>query len=146
MGYEVYITRKEAWFDEEGDAITLDEWLSYVEQDPEMRADGYAEATTADGSTIRLEDPGIAVWTAYSGHREDANMAWFMHQEDRISVKNPDVEIRRKMHSVAIALGGSAQGEEAERYGADGEAVDVATPDLPARPEAPAKPWWKFWS
>ena len=54
MGYEVYITRKEAWFDEEGDAITLDDWLDYVEQDPDMRADGYAEATTPDGSKLRI--------------------------------------------------------------------------------------------
>ncbi len=144
MGYEVYITLKEAWFDEEGDAISLDDWLAYVEQDPDMRADGYAEARTPDGHTIRLEDPGIAVWTAYSGHDDDGNKAWFMHREDCVSVKNPDAEIRRKMHAVATSLGGTLQGEEGEAYGADGEAADATLEDPPA--DVPSKPWWKFWA
>ncbi len=148
MGYEVYITRKETWFDEDGDAISLDDWLAYVERDPDMRADAYAEATTPDGSTIRMEDPGIAVWTAYSGHDDTGNMAWFMHREDCVSVKNPDVEIMRKMHTIATALGGSLQGEEGEQYGPDGEALDKAPPDTAhaSPPAAVTRPWWKFWS
>ena len=145
MGYEVYITRTDVWFDEEGEAISLDEWLQYVDRDPEMRADGHAEATAPDGSTIRLENPGIAVWTTYSGHDEDGNMAWFMHQEDCVSVKNPDVEIRRKMHAIATSFGGSLQGEEGERYGADGQQLEEPPEDPPAA-DAPATPWWKFWA
>ncbi len=43
MGYDVHITRKAEWSDDES-AITLGEWLSVVDADPEMRLDGFAEA------------------------------------------------------------------------------------------------------
>ena len=61
MGYDVHITRKRDWVDEDGAAISLNDWLEYVAKDPDMRADGYAEATAPDGSTIRTEDPGISL-------------------------------------------------------------------------------------
>lgn len=59
MGYEVHITRKAMWVEDEGPIISLKEWMEYVSSDPEMRADGYAEALTPDG-VIRIEDPSIA--------------------------------------------------------------------------------------
>ncbi|WP_157197703.1 MULTISPECIES: hypothetical protein [Methylomonas] len=37
MGYEVHITRKAEWFEEEGPEITIEEWKNYVVSDPEMR-------------------------------------------------------------------------------------------------------------
>jgi hypothetical protein len=44
MGYDVHITRRPEWFEDEGPEITLDEWLAVIRDDPEMRLDGYAEA------------------------------------------------------------------------------------------------------
>ena len=79
MGYEVHITRKAEWFGEEGPEITIEEWKNYVASDPEMRLDGFAEATTPDGNTLRVESPGLSVWVAYSKHEEAGNMAWFDH-------------------------------------------------------------------
>src|SRR5687768_14602879 len=104
MGYEVHITRKAAWYDDDGPEISLKEWLEYVSSDSEMRADGYAEAQTPDG-VLRVDDPGIAVWTAYARHGPSGHVAWFCHFDDRITVKNPDAPILRKMHEIALLLG-----------------------------------------
>jgi len=103
VGYEVHITRKAEWFGEEGPEITIEEWKNYVASDPEMRLDGFAEATTPDGNTLRIESPGLSVWVAYSKH-EESGKAWFDHYKDRITVKNPDEEILIKMHAIASDL------------------------------------------
>ena len=68
-----------------------------------------------------------------------------MHREDVVAVKNPDPEIRRKMHAIATMLGGSLQGEEGEGYGADGEPLPAVHDELPM-PEGSSNPWWKFWA
>ena len=144
MGYGVHITRKAYWFDEEGPSLSLEDWLGYVSNDREMRADGFAEAETTDGSTIRFDDPGIAVWTSYSGHGQDGNMAWFAHFEDHVTVKNPDAEILAKMHRIATSLGGKVQGDEGEEYAANGSPVQDVV-DGSSNVEASKNPWWRFW-
>ena len=140
MGYEVHITRKSTWFEEDGPTISLNEWLDYVSSDAEMRADGYAEAQTPDG-VVRIDDPGIAVWTEYPGHAVDGNMAWFCHFGDRITVKNPDESILTKMHQIASTLNAWVQGDEGEVYGPDGKCQETHASISSSR----HKPWWKFW-
>lgn len=145
MGYDLHITRKAEWFDEEGDEITLDEWCEFVKSSPDFRLDGHAEAETSNG-VLRVENEGLSVWTGYSGHEKDGNMAWFDYSEGNIKVKNPDDEIIRKMCQIAESLNAKVQGEECEVYGADGqsdwqgikaegEVVDKVT----------SKKWWQFW-
>lgn len=95
MGYDVHITRKANWFDREP-KISLDEWLALVASDEEMRLDGYAEARVGSDASIRVESDGLAVWTAYSGHAANGNMAWFDFREGDIVVKNPDAELHRQ--------------------------------------------------
>jgi hypothetical protein len=34
-----------------------------------MRVDGVARTTTPGGDIIEMKNPGLTVWTAYSGHR-----------------------------------------------------------------------------
>lgn len=144
MGYEVHITRKTEWFAEDGPVLSLEDWLAYVGSDSEMRPDGYAEATTPKGETLRTENPGIAVWTAYSGHGLNGNMAWFCHFQDRVTVKNPDAEILRTMHSIATSLGARVQGDEGEEYGADGKEKQHASEGRSVTSSG-KKPWWQFW-
>jgi hypothetical protein len=122
MGYDVHITRKSAWFDDSPE-IALGEWLSFVSGDPEMRFDGFADATLPDGSVLRMESPGLSVWIAYSGHGRDGNMAWFNHSQGDIVVKNPDKEILRKMWLVAQAFNAKVQGDDCEIYGANGDII-----------------------
>lgn len=141
MGYDVHITRKENWFDE-GPDISLDEWLDVVRADPEMRIDGYAEAIVDGGSVLRIEDPSMSVWLAYSKHQLNGNMAWLWHSRGNVAAKNPDDEILKKMHAIAIKLTAKVQGDEGEIYGADGQLVGE---DTPASVTASQKPWWRFW-
>jgi hypothetical protein len=139
MGYEVHITRKARWSDDEGPAISLKEWLEFVSSDSEMRADGYAEAQTPDG-VLRIEDPSIAVWTAFPDHGGDGNMAWFWRFQDNISVKNPDEAILVKMYQIASSLNARVQGDEGEAYGPDGKPEGTDASSSASR----QKPWWKF--
>ena len=115
MGYDVHITRAADWTEAELKPITLDEWRAFVAADPEMRLDGFAEAAIPSG-TLRMTSPGLAVWTAYSGHGVGGNMAWFDHSQGCIDVKDPDDEILGKMRCVAAALGASVIGDEGESY------------------------------
>ncbi|MFN8443118.1 MAG: hypothetical protein U0175_20255 [Caldilineaceae bacterium] len=133
MGYELHITRADSWLESESAPITLEEWRDYVATDPQMRMEGFAEANVADGSRLRYEHDGLAVWIAYSGHDHEGNMAWFNHQEGRIVVKNPDEEIIAKMRIIAAALNAKVFGDDGESY-------------FPSQPNRARKPWWKFWS
>ncbi len=146
MGYEVHITRKEEWSEENGPEITIEEWKNYIAADPEIRLDGSAEATTPDSNVLRVESPGLSVWLAYSGHEKNGNMAWFDHFEDRITVKNPDKEILVKMYVIASALGAKVQGDEGEVYDSNGQSnwQELGGNSDP-EPGLAKKPWWKFW-
>ena len=120
MGYDVHITRKQRCSDEDGEEISLAEWIAVVEADPSMRLDGhgYAEARLPDGSVLRMESEGLSVWTGYSG---PGNMYWFHYRSGKIVVKNPDPEILGKMWELAQLLSAKVQGDEGEIYGPSGE-------------------------
>ena len=139
MGYDLHVTRREQWFDD-GQSISLDDWLTYVEAQADMRHHGFAEAATPSGETIRVDEAGLSVWIGYSADGVDGNRAWFRHHNGNISVKNPDEEIRRKMFEIAGHFGGLVQGDEGERYGSDGEPLDVELGGPSNK-----RPWWKFW-
>lgn len=142
MGYDLHITRRENWFDDDTE-ISIEEWLTVVHNDPELRLDGFAEAETPTGEKIRIEDEGLCVWTAYSRHGVNGNMAWLWHSRGNVMAKNPDVEIRQKMWCIADKLGARIQGDEGEWYGPDGQMLPQVEQEngLPA----PSRPWWRFW-
>ncbi len=120
MGYDVHITRKKDWSDQEPQ-ISLPEWVAYIKSDPSMRLDGHAETVTPDGHSLRYNSDGLAVWTRYSGHGRNGNMAWFDFRRGDVAVKNPDEEILKKMWLIAQALHAKVQGDEGELYGKDGK-------------------------
>lgn len=138
VGYDVHITRKQRWSDENGPEILLVEWLEIVRSDREMRFDGYAETRLGDGSILRIENEGLSVWTAYSRHGEDG-MAWFSFHQGNVIVKNPDPEFLQKMWSLAQALSAEVQGDDGELYDGSGRQVRM-TPQSRGK-----EPWWKFW-
>lgn len=143
MGYNLYITRRENWFEDEAGAIAVKEWLYLVHSDPEMRLDGYAEATVGSGSVVRVDDLTMAIWVGYSKHGHSGNLAWLWHAYGNIVAKNPDQEIRRKMWLLANRLSAKLQGDDGELYGADGEPVATEAATAAAFPKS--KPWWRFW-
>ncbi|WP_035536505.1 hypothetical protein [Paraburkholderia hospita] len=122
MGYDVHITRKQNWFDDEP-RISLGEWKSVVMSDDEMRLDGHAAATVGGGAILRVESEGLAVWTAHPQHDVDGNLAWFDYRVGNIVVKNPDAAILAKMWQLARMLQARVQGDDCEVYGPTGDIV-----------------------
>jgi hypothetical protein len=135
MSYEVHITRKYYWTDEEGPEISLAEWLAVVDADPEMEREEYPGAPPDDASMLRTERERLWVWTGYSQH-ESYEEAYFVYQQGDVVVSNPDAEIIGKMWSLAQALSAKVQGDDMEVYDSFARA---------SRQEEPEKPWWKFW-
>lgn len=145
MGFELHITRKQNWFEEEPELnIALTEWLQYVSGDPEFRLDNYAEVELLDGKTLRAEQEGIAVWTAYSQDGADQNHAWFTYFRGSIFVKNPDQEIINKMVDIAQALSGKVQDDEGTLYERENY-LDRQLKDVRVTGSPQKKPWWRFW-
>ena len=152
MGYDLHITRRDFWADNgDGVPITLDDWKQYIATDPEMRLDGYAEATTTSGDSVRMEMEGIAVWTKHSQNGIDGNMAWIYHTGDRIVAKNPDEEMIGKMCRIASLLNAKVQGDDGETYAEDGTIVNTdgssihSTSCAEDEHRKSMKPWWKIW-
>jgi len=116
VGYDLHITRKADWPDDDGPVITFEEWIAVVDADPDLRLDGFCAARMPDGGILRLDDSSIAVWTAYSRYRDRAGIAWFRWRDGNVNVKNPDREIRRKMWRIAQVLAAKVQGDDGEFY------------------------------
>ncbi|PDS34454.1 hypothetical protein CO665_30965 [Rhizobium anhuiense] len=141
MAYDLHITRKENWF-APTPGFTLQDWLGYVDSDPELKHDGFAEATVADGKVLRIEQHGLCVWAAYSGGKTGNGVCWLSwNQSGSIDAKNPDQEIRQKMWSIAQRLGAKVQGDDGELYGPDGnQIVEIASTATISK-----RAWWRFW-
>ncbi len=61
MGYDIHITRQKNWLDEDdAKRISLKEWNELLSNDPDMRMDNFAEATTTNGDTIIIESDGLS--------------------------------------------------------------------------------------
>ena len=116
MGYEVHITRAEHWLDADESPISVEEWLTYVEQDPEMQLESVAIGRVKGRPALSYSNQGLAVWMAYSRHDPDGNKAWFDYREGRIVVKNPDEEILGKMKRIAAQLRAHVVGDDGEHY------------------------------
>lgn len=147
MGYDVHITRRDNWVDENDPrVISLEEWKDLVANDPEMRLDNFAEATTAKGESIYVESDGLSVWTKYSGDGLDGGHAWFDYDNGEIVVKNPDDEILVKMIEIAGKLNAKVQGDEGEIYELSGGNVVISRHvSNSSKKVNDNKPWWKFW-
>lgn len=115
VGYDVHITRAEHWTESESSPITLLEWLRYIASDIELRLDNFAEVGV-DGATVRYDNDGLAVWTAFSGHGQNGNMAWFDYRNGEIVVKNPSEELLGKMKRIATVLHANVIGDDGEFY------------------------------
>jgi hypothetical protein len=92
MGYDFHITRRDNWYDEGAD-ISADEWLKYVESDPELSID------ESNGKYF-------AIW------KED----WLDWRRGEIYTKNPRKNLVEKMIQIANRLNAKVQGDEGEVY------------------------------
>lgn len=102
MGYELHITRKENWSDEEGPAISEAEWRRLIAQDPELQLDTDTRCSMSDGEYV------FAAWNGKTGA--------LGYYNGEITAKNPEEPLIRKMVAIAQRLGATVQGDDGERY------------------------------
>ena len=98
MGFELHITRGASWLFSDN-PIAPEEWMSIVDQDPELVPD------PATG-------PHFAFWR--SEYAPEA--AWFDWHDGNVFAKNPDRNTFAKMLDIASWLGGRVQGDEGEEW------------------------------
>jgi hypothetical protein len=123
MGYDLHITRRKDWSNDEPD-ISLAEWEAYVSSDPELRLTGIAETPTPDG-LLQYKNAGLAVWVAHPSRQ-----VWFDPRAGGIAVKNPDEITIDKMVAIARRLRAHVQGDDGETYTGGGQRPTL--PDAPS--------------
>ena len=119
MGYDLHITRAADWTEAESAPITSEEWLTYVEADPELRLAGY-------------NGPHFAVWSGQSRHPDP----WFDWSDGRVHTKNPDPPLIEKAIQIAEQLGARVVGDDGERYLPGGKVERDGTVD-----DSPGMDW-----
>ncbi len=113
MGYDLHITRAEFWAENEGQAISAEEWLKIVSDDDSLSLDH------ANGRCF-------AVYTAEAG--DDSR--WLDWHDGNVYAKNPDRRTLEKMLAVADALGGRVQGDDGEHYKSVDDLPEVVTASM----------------
>jgi hypothetical protein len=107
MGYDIHITRREDWWDEDGPVIATHEWEALVENDADL--------------TMIAPPPGWSgpsQWTAVmTTHPREERLGTALHWEaGEISAKNPSDTLIAKMRQLARALHARVQGDDGEYY------------------------------
>jgi hypothetical protein len=98
MGYDLHITRREFWTDQDQD-ITADEWLNIVGNDTELLIDIH-------------NGPYFALWKPINNSGE----YWLDWFDGNINSKNPDKILIRKMIEISKQLNAKVQGDDGELY------------------------------
>lgn len=111
MGYDLHITKKDNWFDDEPQ-ISPDEWKGIVDSDHSLKLSGKAVASTPDGSIIEYKNNLLAEWSEHP----TINPVWFDFRNGNIVVKNPDGHILSKMLDISKILDAKVRGDEGEVY------------------------------
>jgi hypothetical protein len=110
MGYDLHITRREYWSDEDGPEISLDEWMSYRSHDTELAQDPNNEGLESTIFVTRSEK-----WPL-----------WWSRGE--IYTKNPDDLVISKMVRIPAALNARVLGNDDAIYGSDPSDPSMAVP------------------
>lgn len=128
MGYDLHITRKKYYFDENGELILESEWKQYVASDPELKF-------------FPENGPLFVHWKGNSDHPEP----WFDWYEGDITTKNPDPPVIEKMLTIAKALNAKVQGDDGEIYRSPTDTYHEEEDTAPASETVnPTKTsWWK---
>lgn len=145
MGYDLHITRKRNWMDEDGPSITLEEWLALVTADSSL-----LHARTSKGVVEHLPSyrasEGLVYWTPPG--QQPPGEQWFDWQDGNLTTgRQADTEAIRKMWVIAQVLNARVVGDDGEEYQSDGRTwVDIDGRTFTEGTVADwVKPWWKFW-
>jgi hypothetical protein len=114
MGYDLHITRAGHWADSEQEPISAEEWLAFVERDPELIIDP------------QYNGPYFALWLK---HWVGGDYAWFNWFQGAISTKYPDRKTLGKILEIAKDFDAKVQGDEGEVYRRAEDLPEISTPD-----------------
>jgi hypothetical protein len=151
MGYELHIFRQNNWDDDdERSNISLEEWLSYVESDEELKLTNGYESGIPGIENSWQDSPGFCEWMIHPSP-DSPNKTWFQYFRGSISAKYPDDETIKKMITIANALNAKVQGDDGEYY--DNSYFDKKEAEINKELKqltehktlSDKKRWWKFW-
>ena len=104
MGYDIHITKRDEWYDEDDLGITREEFIQLV--------DGRDELSIVDQDSADL----MAI-------RDGDETQWLMWDSSGdVLSKNPSQGMIAWMYEIAQLLGAKVQGDEGEIYRSDGQA------------------------
>jgi hypothetical protein len=112
MGYDLHITRKEFSASVDGPAISPEEWLAVVADDPEL-------TIRVLNNSNGLSNPYFADWSGSGKYP-----CWLDYSNGNLYTKNPTNEMIDKMVQIAKRLDAKVQGDEGEVYLGGGQATD----------------------
>jgi hypothetical protein len=101
----VFVTRRNDPLDETGPAITEDEWLKLVRDDPDLSKEEPPDRFPRDNTSY-------AAWKNYPG----GYTAWFGLAGGNIEIKGIDEALLGKLRSFAKALNARIVSEEGEEF------------------------------
>jgi len=99
MGYDLHITKKDFWADEEGIVIQKEEWIKYVSSDPDISPD---KNNTENDFLVKDGDTDWPIWY-------DPSLG-------EIYTKNPSDKAIKKLKIIANELNAKLQGDDGELY------------------------------
>ncbi|WP_327675542.1 hypothetical protein [Kitasatospora sp. NBC_00458] len=108
MGYDVHITRRQDWWDDEGEDIGAAAWEAVVAADPELVMLPTPEEWRGDVEWVPEAGPG--------GRGSPLLREALWWSAGRISAKHPGDELLAKMCRLARALDARVQGDDGEYY------------------------------
>lgn len=138
MAYSVHLTRKATSWASTSDpaAISLAEWTSYVDSDPELV---YADFSRSNRES-QLDDPEVAatcVWVRPARQARQGVPTFFRFEHDHISVADPDPPTLDKLLLIAQVLHARVQGDDNTYLDEGGPLEDL----LYANQEKPIRHW-----
>lgn len=147
MGYDLHITRRTHWCEKDDNVedITLSEWLSYIDADPELESSEDYWVTVHGYKPGTGPKPGFCDWIAHPLNESP----WLSYSDGCISTKNPDDPTVRKMLAIAATLNAKVLGDDEEMYVISRTNEVVVGPLRYGDNDDPYadnnRPWWKFW-
>ncbi|MDP4268398.1 MAG: hypothetical protein Q8880_13325 [Bacteroidota bacterium] len=113
MSYDLHITKAEKKWESKNNPITVEEWFTIIDSDPELKhieKTEFKNPQTQKIITIMMENS--AAWN-HSVLKRDVP---FRYARGMISVSNPDDIIIEKMKEIAGKLNSKVLGDEGEEY------------------------------
>ncbi|MES2892036.1 MAG: hypothetical protein V4725_08495 [Bacteroidota bacterium] len=133
----VHITRRDSWSDDtDAGAISLVEWIEYVNWDFQMELRNeyrlpLKKFGLAKEDTV-YQKPGLSVWKAHQ-IKILYEPPSFEYERGNINVTEPDNETIKKMIVIAERMNAKVQGNDGKIY------------EYSEYFKESKNPWWKFW-